>query len=338
MEFWTNIILFFIILIFYLHLQNEWKKSEDLEIFEMEYISNEDLHEVCKLKQPVIFQMDHLSELEDLFHFIPDNKEEMQIKDIRDYYLSTETKTVDGITLSYKSAYGLCETDNKGIFFSENNNEIMVLENKKKFDKMSALLSPSLTILTKYDYCFGSAKSYTPVRYHTDSCRFLTVLSGQGIRVKMCPWKNNKQFNSIQDYENYEFWSKIDIWKNTNLKCLEFDVKPGYVFHIPSYWFYSIQYIKINENGNDNVNSVSTIASFHYITIMNIISNLKHYGLYFLQQQNIVNTKSSVLKQKENEEKEIIDIKIEEKKENTMSNEISDTIAMLQVKNEMNNT
>jgi hypothetical protein len=243
MEFWTNIILFFIILIFYLHLQHEWKKSEDLEIFEMDYISNKDLHEICKLKQPVIFQMNHLKELNDFFRFVPDEKEEVQIKDIRDYYLSSETKTVDGITLSYKSAFGLCETDPKSIFFSENNSELLITE----FDKMSSLLCPSLTISKKYDYLFGSAKSYTPVRYHTDSCRFLTVLSGQGIRVKMCPWRNNTQFQCIKDYENYEFWSKIDIWKNTTLKCLEFDVKSGYVLYLPPYWFYSIQYIHVED-------------------------------------------------------------------------------------------
>jgi len=333
MEFWTNAILFFIILIFYLHLQHEWKKSEDLEIFEMDFISNKDLHEICKLKQPVIFQMDHLKELKDFFRFIPDEKEEVKIKDIRDYYVSPETKSVDGITLSYKSAFGLCQTDPKSIFFSENNNEIRMTE----FDKMSSLLSPSLTISKKYDYWFGSAKSYTPLRYHTDSCHFLTILSGQGIRVKMCPWRNNKQLGIIQDYENYEFWSKMDIWKNTTLKCLEFDVKSGYVLYIPPYWFYSIQYIDIDTETDKNSNPISTIASFQYVTIMNIIANIQHYGIYLLQQQNIVNTKSRVLIKKEEDNKRE-EIKEKETKNEDIGNpEVSEAISMLQNKKENNN-
>jgi len=324
MDFWTNAILFFLILIFYLHLQHEWKKGEDLEIFEMDYISNKDLQDICKLKQPVIFQLEH----ESAFQYVPDEKDDVIIKDIRDYYRSS---VVNGISLTYKSANGLCSTDPHAHFFSENNTDILL---KKDFDTLSTYFEPPLLVSKKYDYWFGSANAYTPVRYHTESSRFLTVLPGQGIRVKMCPWRLRSSFSPIKDYENYEFWSKTNIWKNYSGKCLEFDVKAGYVLYIPAYWFYSIQYIHVSSE--ENSTRVSSIACFQYVTAMNMIANLQQYGLYFLQQQNMVDTKARVITPLEEEkEKQEIDEKeteTEPKKEKEISPQIAESIAMLQPK------
>lgn len=337
MDFWTNIILFFLILIFYLHLQHEWKKGEDLEIFEMDYLSNKDLQDICKLKQPVIFQMDHWRETESLFRYVPDEKDDVIIKDIRDYYRSS--KSVNGISLTYKSAKGLCSTDPHSYFFSENNTDIL---EKKILDPLSTYLEPPLLISKKYDYWFGSANAYTPVRYHTDSGRFLSVLPGQGIRVKMCPWRSYSSFSPMKDYENYEFWSKTDIWKHFTGKCLEFDVKAGYVLYIPSYWFYSIQYIHVSA-AEESAPSISSIACFQYVTAMNMIANLQHYGMYFLQQQNMVDTKARVIKPLEDDKKETEKQEIDEKepekepkKEKEISPEVAETIAMLQPKEENN--
>jgi len=323
MEFWTNIILFFLLLIFYLHLQHEWKKSGDLEIFEMDYISNKDLEDVCKLKQPVLLQVDHWKEMEFILPFSPDEKDEVIVKDIRDYY-KPDVTAVDGIVLSYKSAFGLCSTDTNRQFFSENNTEMMDKWGKTK--KLDALLAPSLNVTSKYDYWFGSANANTPTRYHYDTSLFLLVLPGQGIRIKMCPWQ---KLDPIKDYEHYEFWSKIDLWKNTKIKSLEFDVKPGFMVYIPSYWFYTIQYINVEATEEDT--RISSIISFQYSTVMNILAQLHHYGMYFLQQQNIVNTKSRKM------EKSSIEIEKNPEEDITpkevISPEITDTIAMLQPKN-----
>ena len=332
MDFWTNIILFFLLLIFYLHLQHEWKKSGDLEIFEMDYISNKDLEDVCKLKQPVLFPVEHWKEMDSILAFIPDEKEEVIVKDIRDYY-KPDVIAVDGIVLSYKSAHGLFSTDTNHHFFSENNTEI--LDKWEKVRKLDALLAPSLKLTSKYDYWFGSANTNTPTRYHYDTSRFLLILPGQGIRIKMCPWQNANQLYPIKDYEHYEFWSKIDLWKNTKIKSLEFDVKPGFMVYIPSYWFYTIQYIKV-EAAEENT-SISSILCFQYATAMNILANLHHYGMYFLQQQNIVNTKSRKIENLSKEEPEIVKEETEvpdEKNKNEISPDIAESIAMLQPKNE----
>lgn len=327
MDFWTNAILFFLILIFYLHLQHEWKKGEDLEILEMDYISNKDLQDICKLKQPVLFVLDTI------IPYVPEEKDDVTVKDIRDYYRSPE-KSVDGISLSYKSANGLCSTDPHSYFFSENNTDIIL---NKDFDTLSTYLEPPLLVSKKYDYWFGSANAYTPVRYHTDSSRYLAVLPGQGIRVKMCPWRFRSSFSPIKDYENYEFWSKTNIWKHFTGKSLEFDVKAGYILYIPSYWFYSIQYIHVSTKEEDGVvgsGNISSIACFQYVTAMNMIANLQHYGLYFLQQQNVVDTKAKVVLKAETESK--VEVEVDFEKEKEISPLVAETIVMLQPKEENN--
>ena len=43
-------------LFLYLHVLEQYKKSEDLEIYEMDYSSNAQLQEVCNVKQPVLFE------------------------------------------------------------------------------------------------------------------------------------------------------------------------------------------------------------------------------------------------------------------------------------------
>ena len=50
-----HIFLFILILFMYIHIVNQYKTSEDLEIYEMDYVSNAHLQEVCSIKQPVLF-------------------------------------------------------------------------------------------------------------------------------------------------------------------------------------------------------------------------------------------------------------------------------------------
>ena len=59
--------------------------------------------------------------------------------------------------------------------------------------------------------------------------------------------------------------------------AFDFIVKPGYVVYIPPYWFYSIEF-------QDKENEVCMVK---YTTGANFLANIKHIGLYNLQQQNI---------------------------------------------------
>lgn len=347
MHFFISIFIFIFILFFYIHLQYQYKTSEDLEIYELDYTTNKNLQDICHIKQPILFQINHLKETESFFHFFKQNarfkQNDVNVKDTRDYHKPNIT-SIDSVSLSFSSAQGLMETDPKGYFYSDNNFTLMREENA--FSKMDNLLASSWVIQKNYDLLFGSKSTHTPLKFHTETGRFLIIAAfnitdtPNTIRIKMTPWKSRKYLNVKYDYENYEFWSPIDIWENPpdKIKCLEFNVMEGYVLYIPPYWFYSIEFTTTN----------TCIASFTYSSGMNIISNLPNYGLFFLQQNNIknlmniknitkihssVSQNSSVINKEE-----VIDKKEEIIEENTTNKEIQEMLSVITTKTETTNS
>ena len=53
----TTFIIFVVVLFVYVHLTAQFKKSEDLEIYEMDYTTSQQLNEICELRQPVLFEL-----------------------------------------------------------------------------------------------------------------------------------------------------------------------------------------------------------------------------------------------------------------------------------------
>jgi hypothetical protein len=136
----------------------------------------------------------------------------------------------------------------------------------------------------------GTKQLGTPLRYHTGYRHFLTVQTGR-IMVKMTPWKSAKYLYPIQDFENYEFWSPVNVWnpqpkylhEMDKLRFIEFDVTAGHVLYIPPYWFYSIQYLEED----------TLVCGFTYHTPMNCLANLPNLTRYYLQQANIEKKESN---------------------------------------------
>ena len=281
MDFWTNIFIFLVTILIYMHLQHQYKKKEDLEIYEMDYISNANLQEVCDLKQPVFFAIDHSEHLFSKLH--PDLKEEVVVKDIGDYHRSSDTSTnITGISLSFSSAYGLMDSDPKHIFYSENNTSFLEeADFIPIFSKFSSKIGTSWSVKTSYDLLFASPKVETPWKFHTASQRFLVTSPGEGIRVKMTPWKSRKYMDLVYDDETLDFWCRSV--QDSNIKCLDFDVKPGYVLYIPPYWFYSIEFL---DKAGSPDSKISFVASFTYTTPMNILANAQHYGQHLWLKYN----------------------------------------------------
>lgn len=307
MDFIVSVIIFIIIFVLYLHLVSQYKKSEDLEVYEMDYVSNAQLQEVCDIKQPILF--DFSKESQNLRHSINESifenevTHEIKLKDSNDYFiekpvhettpLSPQTNqssipppTVDYIVLPFESAMTLMKTDKKSHFFIENNQDFVDESGiRKHYEMVDESLKPYFTVQTVYDFHMGSKNTQTPLRYHTNYRQFYSVTNGT-LHVKMTPWKSSKYLYPVKDYESYEFKSPINVWKPQSqylnnmdkMKFLEFDVPSGYVLYVPPYWWYSFKY------SNSNMTSV---CGFTYNSSMNILSNIVDWGKYFLQQQNI---------------------------------------------------
>lgn len=292
----VNIILFVIVLILYLHIVQQLKTSEDLEIYEMDYTTNAHLQEVCDVKQPVMFEYNSVSP--DLYSEITVEKldtcgiYEVKVKDIKDYYLETVSNSPDYVVLPLQSANKLLKSDTHSSYFTENNHDFVEDANLYQFFHANdEFIKPSTTVITKYDIMMGSSGVYTPLRFHKDCRRFISTLSGK-ITIKMTPYKSSKYLSPVNDYENYEFRSPVNVWAPqkkyktdvSKLKFLEFDVMPGYMLYIPPYWWYSIKF----SDGQETV-----VSGFTYNTMMNCITNIPNWALYYLQQHN---TKTRIAK------------------------------------------
>ena len=317
MSYIITLLIFLIVVFFYIHITEQYKKSEDFEIYEMDFVDNAALQEVCNIKQPVLFE--YKTNAPEIFGKINMNnilknggQYEVAVKDTKDYW-SADT-SFDYITFPFQSTIKLFETDSRSHFISETNT-VFVEESGLNpiIHHIDQDLKPPFTVNTVYDLMFGSKDSTTPMRYHTSTRYFIGVTSGK-IQIKMTPWRSTRYLKPIHDYENYEFRSAIDVW-NTNpehlaelskIKFLEFDVIEGSVLYIPPYWWYSIKYVN---DSTDADSSFSLCFSCKYNTMVNILANITDIGRYYIQQPNI-NTR--ILKPKDNVDNIDDDIKDEQ--------------------------
>jgi len=266
----------------YIHIVQQYKRSEDLEIYEMDYNNNPHLQEICDIKQPVIFEFESIlpSVFENGTLEYMNNKygtEILNIKDANDYY-KDNNRSVDSIPMKCTNAYKVFQNDSTSHYYTENNSwfleETAVIDNIKEVDEY---LKPTMTVASKYDYITGSDNTTTPLRYHFDYRHYYVITSGK-IHVKMTPWKSCKYLRPIKDYENYEFRSTYNAWATPpdDIRWLEFDVSKGDVLYIPPYWWYSIQFT-----------ANTSIYTITYNSLMNVVAYSPQWALYFIQQQNI---------------------------------------------------
>ena len=252
----------------------------------MDYITNTNLQEVCNIKQPILFQLtipEFLDKMNDIHLFDKHDNTEIKVWDVNDYY-TKNTISHDYIVLPYKSAEGLFKSDTKGHYYTEQNQDFLEeMDIISEIRELDVYLKPRFTVNTKCEIIMGSDKCTTPLRYHTNYRKFMYITSGK-ISVKMSPWRSKKYLHSYNDYENYDFYSPINIWSPQKeymndmdkLRFLDFEVFSGFILYIPPYWWYSIR-----------IDSVNTkIININYQTPMNICSNLPDIGRYYLQFHN----------------------------------------------------
>lgn len=294
-----SVFIFVIVAFLYIHVVAQWKKSEDLEIYETDYTDTKQFQEVIAVRQPVLFLFQRpvpipIYESIRFAHMEKYRSYNVKIKDMYDYWKpvsgngvgDSASDSVEAVLLPFGSARSLCESDAHSRYVSENNSEFLEETGlERAISSMDEFLKPPFCLYSKHDLMFGAKHAATPMRYHTSSAYFVIPTTGK-ISVKMTPWKSGKYLHPVKDYEYYEFWSRVNVW-NPNpihkpemdkLQFLEFDVYPNYVLSVPPYWWYSIRF------STDPHNCVCAIT---YDTIINAVAQLPDWGMYYLQQTNI---------------------------------------------------
>ena len=264
-------LVFIVILFLYVHIQDQYKRSEDLEVYEMDYTSNEHLQSICALKQPVLFE----SPAKDV---IKNNIQEEGVEDIRVWdtndYASPAIKSVDPILLTYKSFANLAKSDPKGHFFTRRNQDWLEETGAlDDFRELDAFVRPPLTANATYELLAGSSGAELPIQYHTADRQFFFVTEGR-ISVKMTPWRSSRFLNPVVDYDNYEFYSKhINVGDETKIKWLEFDVAAGHILYVPPWWWFSIRFTTVD----------TKVAGIQYQSFANILAHVPDLSRYYFQ-------------------------------------------------------
>ena len=276
MKVFITFCIFIFILFLYVHINDQLSKSEDLEIYEMDYVSNQHLQSICNVKQPVLFEFQVPEFTKKLTDISKEDNIDIKVWDTDDY---SKTCTPSYILLPFSSAIGLFKTDTKGHYFTERNQDFLEeIDFVSEIRELDPLLKPNFTAHTHYEYINGSTGTTTPLRYHTGDRKFIFVTSGK-ISVKMTPWRSKKYLDPVADYENYEFYSRMNPWTsepNEMLRFLDFEVVAGYVLVVPAYWWYSYKFSAVD----------TSAIGIEYKTIMNLCAHSTDIGRYYLQFHN----------------------------------------------------
>ena len=264
------ILIFLIILTIYLHICYHLKKSNDLEIYETTFTTKENLDNICKLRQPVVFNYDlNLLECERKYLLDTFSNKEINLKNI----ISN-----DSVPLKLSEAIQLIDNDTNGSYYSEKNKHFLDETIIDKIKKREKDIIPIFSCYSMYDIIFGSNNSYTPLQYDINYKNYLYIAEGI-VKIRFTPPINEKYLDIFIDYETMDITSRINVWKEKNIenvKFIDIIVEKGNMIYIPPYWLYSIEFIEI-----------STLLSFKYRTYMNLLTILPHLFIQMLQLQNI---------------------------------------------------
>lgn len=293
-----SIFIFCIVLFLYLHIHFHLKRSNDLEVYEIDQPSKQRLEEVCDIRQPTTFEYYNDQLLTQLsYQTIHTNYRafDIHIRDVskaatatdivKSPQKGTEQEAVLYIPVTFKIAHEVLKKDNERKYLSEHNADFIEETGLiKLFQLNDEFLRPYMVSNCMYDIMMASEKTTTPLRYEVNYRNYFLVTQGS-VRILLIPPKDTRYLYPINDYDILEFRSPVNPWKVQpeyqddfdKIKTLEVELFQGMVMFIPAYWWYSIQFISAE----------TSVCTFKYRTHMNTLSIAPQLLLNILQNLNI---------------------------------------------------
>ena len=300
-----SIFIFCIVLFLYLHVHFHLKRSNDLEVYEIEQPSKQRLEEVCDIRQPTTFEFYNEQLLTQLsYQSIHTSYRafDIHIRDVSKVPSSsllsshdkddktkiqqkgTEHDPVMYIPVTFKIAHEVLKKDTEMKYFSEHNADFIDETGLIKiFQLNDEFLRPYMVSTCMYDIMMASTGTTTPLRYEVNYRNYFLVTQGR-VKILLIPPKDTRYLYPINDYDILEFRTPVNPWKVQSeyqddfdkIKTLEVELFQGMVMFIPAYWWYSIQFI-VHE---------TSVCSFKYRTHMNTISIAPQLIMNVLQNMN----------------------------------------------------
>jgi hypothetical protein len=282
-------LIFCLVLFIYIHVYFHLKKSEDLELYEIDLPSKTKLEEICDIRQPVVFNFDNIrlndactrAAILDTYGAF-----DLKIRNVKESGEEDKDMHISElyIPLAFTSALKVLRDDDKAQYLSENNADFLEETGLKKvFAYNDEFLRPAMVSNCFYDVVMASGQCKTPLRYEVNYRNYFLVTEGE-VMLKLAPPKSTRYLSRVNDYENFEFRSPVNPWQVQSVyradfdkvKCLEVTLTKGQIIFIPAYWWYTIQFAKD-----------TTLCSFKYRTYMNNVAILPQLAMRFLQRQNV---------------------------------------------------
>ena len=296
----VSIFIFCIVLFLYLHVHFHLKRSNDLEVYEIEQPSKQRLEEVCDIRQPTTFEFYNEQLLTQLsYQAIHTSYRafDIHIRDVtktpspsqtqdktKIQQKGTEHDQVLYIPVTFKIAHEVLKKDTETKYFSEHNADFIDETGLIKiFQLNDEFLRPYMVSTCMYDIMMASIGTTTPLRYEVNYRNYFLVTQGR-VKILLIPPKDTRYLYPINDYDILEFRTPVNPWKVQSeyqddfdkIKTLEVELFQGMVMFIPAYWWYSIQFI-VPE---------TSVCSFKYRTHMNTISIAPQLFMNVLQNMN----------------------------------------------------
>jgi len=294
-----SIFIFCIVLFLYLHVHFHLKRSNDLEVYEIEQPSKQRLEEVCDIRQPTTFELYNEQLLTQLSYQAIHNSYrafDIHIRDVskrppttspedKIQQKGTEHDQVLYIPVTFKIAHEVLKKDKDAKYVSEHNADFIDETGLIKiFQLNDEFLRPYMVSTCMYDILMASIGTTTPLRYELNYRNYFLVTQGR-IKILLIPPKDTRYLYPINDYDILEFRTPVNPWKVQpeyqddfdKIKTLEVELFQGMVMFIPAYWWYSIQFVV----------SETSVCSFKYRTHMNTVSIAPQLVLNVLQNMNM---------------------------------------------------
>jgi Cupin-like domain len=295
-----SIFIFCIVLFLYLHIHFHLKRSNDLEVYEIEQPSKQRLEEVCDIRQPTTFEFYNdqlLTQLSYQAIHTSYRAFDIHVRDVSKLPSSqaledktkiqqkgTEHDPVLYIPVTFKIAHEVLKKDTEMKYFSEHNADFIDETGLIKiFQLNDEFLRPYMVSTCMYDILMASIGTTTPLRYEVNYRNYFLVTQGR-VKIQLIPPKDTRYLYPINDYDILEFRTPVNPWKVQpeyqddfdKIKTLEVELFQGMVMFIPAYWWYSIQFV-VHE---------TSVCSFKYRTHMNTISIAPQLFMNVLQNMN----------------------------------------------------
>ena len=317
------ILVFFLVGLVYSHLVHEFAPTTPpklpVEVYELDYQDPYQFQEVCRVQQPVVIldppaYPSVVPSLQECMRQFP--KHSLCIKNrldfpqdttgidvplhtaVRDLFMGTDQDTKNTV----RDLFAGTEKDTeKGTekgeshYFTENNGtstEGFLCKtglDRRIAEEADHALAPPMILYKNCDWMTGGPGVTTPLRYHTYNRKYLRVIEGPSIRIKLIPWSHSA-LHERRDYDTYTFVSGVNPWNphpkhradvdrmTETGQMVEVELHCGQMLYVPPYWWYSIQYSKEDRGP-------TVVIEHTYATYMNRLASIGDLIRHWLQRQ-----------------------------------------------------